>query len=141
MNQRSNNLGREQQNTFGRYLKDLRKKKWPKQKDAADALGMKPETLSRIEHGKIRAPDELLVWLSQQCEVPLEEILMKKYWPQLPLLTGIMKPTELITDLTKELLPKEQEEVIRYAAFLLLRRSTASRQGNSPRNERTGQYV
>ncbi|GAI95143.1 unnamed protein product, partial [marine sediment metagenome] len=77
--------------------------------------------------GRRRAPDKLLIQLAKKYRVPLEELLRKKYWPQLPLLTGIMHPDELLTDLQKDLYPKEIEEVKRYMAFLLLRRVTANR--------------
>jgi len=80
-----------------------------------------------IERGKRKAPDELLIQLAKKYQVPLEEILLNKYWPQLPLLTGIMKPAELIRDIQKELHPEDMQEVTRYIAFLLLRRTTANK--------------
>lgn len=107
---------------FGSYLKDLIKKRWKWQKEAAADLDIHPEQLSDIVRGKRPAPDHLLIRLAEKCDVPLEEILMRKYWPQLPLLTGIVEPAELPRDLIKELDPQELEEVTRYAAFLLLRR-------------------
>ena len=112
----------QQRAEFGSYLKDLQKKRWKRQKEAAAELNISPEQFSDILRGKRLAPDHLLIRLAEKCDVPLEEILMRKYWPQLPLLTGIVEPAELPRDLMKELDPQEVEEVTRYAAFLLLRR-------------------
>ena len=120
-------MNQQQQTDFGFYLKDLRKHRGLKQKQVARELGLKPECLSMIESGRRRAPDELLIQLAKKYRVPLEELLRRKYWPQLLLLTGIINPTELVTDLRKDLHPEEVEEVTRYIAFLLLRRAAASR--------------
>lgn len=119
------NSSQQRQEKFGEYLRGLVKQRWHWQKEAADELGISEEILSRIINGKNFAPDKLLIILSEKCNVPLEEILRRKYWPQLFLLTGIIEPTELTTDLVDELNDVELEELTRYAAFLLLRRHVA----------------
>lgn len=134
MSERGEKFGEQHQAEFGYYLRELRRHRGLKQKQVASDLGIKPETLCAIEKGKRSAPDEQLACLAQKYGVPLEEILRRKYWPQLRLLTGIMTPAELMEDLTKRLLPDEQEEVTRYAAFLLLKRPRANQRGNSGRN-------
>jgi len=120
-------MNEHQQTAFGPYLKKLRQRRRLKQKNVASELRIKPESLSMIERGKRKAPDELLIQLAEKYQVPLEEVLLNKYWPQLPLLTGIMKPAELIRDIQKELHPEDMQEVTRYIAFLLLRRTTANK--------------
>ncbi len=120
-------MNQQQQTAFGLYLKVLRKRRRLKQKNVASELGIKPESLSMIERGKRKAPDELLLRLTEKYQVPLEELLLNKYWPQLPLLTGIMRPSKLVKDLQKELHPEDMQEVTRYIAFLLLRRTTANK--------------
>jgi len=127
MNQRSINFGRQRRAKFGSYLKDLLKKQWRKQKEAAAELGISEEKLSHIVTGKRPAPDHILIMITEKCEVPLEELLRKKYSPQLPLLDGVMQPAELMRDLQKDLHPEDVEELTRYIAFLLLRRATANR--------------
>ena len=120
-------MNERQKTAFGLYPKELRERRRLKQKNVASELGIKPETLSMIERGKRKTPDELLIQLAKKYQVPLEEVLLSKYWPQLPLLTGIMKPAELVRDLQKELYPEDMQEVTRYIAFLLLRRTTANK--------------
>ena len=120
-------MNKNQLTTFGLYLKELRKRQKLKQKNVASELGIKQETLSRIEHGRRKSADELLIQLAKKYQVPFEEVLLNKYLPQLPLLTGIMKPAELVRDLQKELRPQDMQEVTRYIAFLLLRRTTANK--------------
>lgn len=127
MSQQSTDFGYERRAEFGRYLEGLRKHQRLTQKKAAEQLGISPGRLSYIESGNRPVPDELLVRLAEEYHVPLEEILRRKYWPQLPLLTGIMHPDELLTDLQKDLHPEEIEELKRYMAFLLLRRATVNR--------------
>lgn len=125
MNQRSDF---EQPRTkFGSYLKDLLKRRWGKQKNAAAELGVSEQQLSQYVNGKRTTPDNLLTRLAEECNVPLEEIMIRKYWPQLHFLTGIIAPAELVGDLRKELLPTEKEELTRYAAFLLLRRHAGNK--------------
>ena len=87
---------------------------------------MKDTTLSAIEGGRRQPKDEFLSWLSKKYGVSLEEILMNKYWPQLTFLTGIMKPSAGMTNITTQLHPDDQEEVVRYAAFLQLKRYAIS---------------
>jgi len=127
MNQRSTDFGHQRQAEFGLYLRALREHRRLKQKGVASDLGISAGELCSIEKGYRRAGDQLLVELAEKYRVPLEELLRKKYWPQLPLLSSIMEPTEHITNLQKRLRPEEVEEVRRYKAFLLLRRAAASR--------------
>jgi len=127
MKQRSTDFGEQRQAEFGLYLRALRERRHLKQKDVASDLGISAAELCSIEKGYRRAGDQLLVELAEKYRVPLEELLRKKYWPQLPLLTGIMEPTEHITNLRKELRPEDMQEVRRYEAFLLLRRVTANK--------------
>ena len=125
MNQKSANFGRQRQVDFGRYLRELREHRTNlTQKQVADDLHI---NLCDIEKGGRPASVDLLLRLAEKYHVPLEELLREKYRPQLPLLDGIIKPGELVRDLQKELHPEDSEELIRYAAFLLLRRATANR--------------
>lgn len=130
MSQQSSNFGSQRQIVFGRYLRDLRERVRPPltQKQVADEFHI---NLSDIERGERSASVELLIKLAKKYNVPVEDILERKYSPQLPLLTGIMRPTEVTEDLLKEIRPEEmqqiEEEVKRYTAFLLLRRVTANR--------------
>lgn len=117
-----NNYSQQQRSQFGSYLKEMIKRRWKRQKEAAVELDISEEKLSYILRGKRTAPDSLLISLSEKCSVPLEEMLRKKHWPQLFLLTGIVEPAELTKNLVEELEEKELEELTRYAAFLLLRR-------------------
>lgn len=126
MSQRGINFA-QQRVKFGLYLRELRKEKRLTQKKVEDDLGIKHGRLSLIESGSRPISDQLLVRLADKYGVPLEELLRNKYWPQLPLLTGIMKPAELVMDLQKDLHPEDMEEVTRYIAFLLLRRAVANR--------------
>jgi transcriptional regulator with XRE-family HTH domain len=126
MKQQSADFGQERRIKFGGYLRKLRGRR--KQKDVAPKLGLKPEQLSMIERGKRAATEQQLIMLAVGYNVPLEQILREKYWPQLSLLTGIIKPAELARDLISELDSKDQEEVTRYAAFLLLKRSAEALQ-------------
>ena len=118
---------RRQRREFGAYLKDLRKRRHLTLEKVASALGVSAGEISLIEKGSRRGSDQLLIRLAERYGEPLGEMLMKKYWPQLPFLTGIVEPTKLVTDLHKYLYPEEVEEVTRYIAFLLLRRATANR--------------
>ena len=127
MNQRSTDFGQQRQAEFGLYLRALRKHRHLKQKDVASELGISAGELCSIEKGYRRAGDQLLVELADKYRVPLEELLRKKYWPQLPLLTGIMEPTEHIGDLQEDLHPEDVEELRRYTAFLRLRRARANK--------------
>ncbi len=120
-------MNEHQQTAFGLYLKELRECRRLKQKNVASEVRIKPEVLSMIERGKRKAPDELLIQLAEKYQVPLEEVLLNKYWPQLPLLTGIMKPAQLVADLQKQLHPEDMQEVTQYIAFLLLRRTAANK--------------
>lgn len=80
-----------------------------------------------IEKGGRPASVNVLAKLAKKYDVLLEELLRKKYSPQLQLLDGIMQPADLMTDLKQELHPDDLEEVTRYIAFLLLKRAAADR--------------
>lgn len=128
MNQQNTNSGRQRRVDFGRYLKDLRRRRNLTQVQVARELGI---NLCEIEKGNRSASDKLLSKLAEKYNVPLEQILERKYWPQLSLLTRIMRPTEMIEDLLEVLEgiePEERKEITReierYTAFLLLTRST-----------------
>lgn len=131
MRQRStNNSDKRRRVEFGLYLKHLREERRLKQKKVAHDVGISAGRLSLIESGDRPVPDQILVKLAEEYGKPLEEFLGKKYWPQLPLLSGIIEPGELPTDLLRELLElrdEEKEEVIRYVAFLRLRRDAVAR--------------
>jgi len=127
MNQRSTDFGQQRRAEFGLCLKALRKKRGFTQEKVASDLGISAGELCLIEKGGRRAGDQLLVELAEKYCVPLEELLRKKYWPQLPLLTGIIEPAERIGDLQKDLHPEDVAEVRRYTAFLRLRRARANR--------------
>ena len=130
MNQQSANFGRQRQIDFGRYLRDLRVRQRPRltQKQVAAELHI---NLWEIEKGERPISVEQLISLAKKYNVPVEEMLERKYSPQLPLLTGIMRPTEVAEELLKEIRPEEMqeidEEVKSYTAFLLLKRATANR--------------
>ena len=129
MNKKDIISGRQQRVEFGRYLKDLRKNRKLTQAHVAGEFGV---NLCEIEKGNRSAPDKLLRKLAERYNVPLEQILERKYWPQLSLLTRIMRPTEVLEDLLEGIEPEERKEITReierYTAFLLLTRSTRSRQ-------------
>jgi len=124
MSQQSANFGRQRQAEFGHYLRGLRERRGLKQQQVAGDLHI---NLCEIEKGDRPVSDQLLIQLARRYGEPLGEMLMKKYWPQLPLLPGIMEPTKLVADLHKYLYPEEVEEVTGYIASLLLRRATANK--------------
>lgn len=118
----------QQRREFGAYLKDLRKRRHLTLEKVAIDLGISASEISHIEDGSRKSvPDQLLIRLAERYRVPLGEVLMKKYWPQLPLLTGIDEPTKLVTDLHKYLYPEEVEDVTGYIESVLLKRATANR--------------
>ena len=128
MNTKKANSGRQRRAEFGRYLKDLRRRRNLTQVQVAREFGI---NLCEIEKGSRSASDKLLSKLAERYNVPLEQILERKYWPQLSLLTRIMRPTETVRDLLESLEaidPEERKEITReierYVAFLLLSRST-----------------
>ena len=127
MNQQSSNFGQQRREKFGRYLKELRGKRGRKQMEVEDSLHMKHGRLSLIESGDRPVDEQLLEQLAKEYSVPPEELVMKKYWPQLPFPTSAIEPTDFLAELQKELSLKEVTEVRRYIAFLLLRRATANR--------------
>lgn len=127
MNQQSTNFGQQRRVDFGRYLKELRDQRDRTQMEVEDSLHMKHGRLSLIESGDRPVSDQLLVQLAIEYGVPPEELVMKKYWPQLPFPTGAFEPTEFLVELQKELRLEEVTEVRRYIAFLLLRRATANK--------------
>ena len=129
MNKQNASSRRQRQAEFGRYLRDLRRRRNLTQVQVAREFGI---NLCEIEKGNRSAPDRLLSKLSERYNVPLEQILERKYWPQLSLLTRIIRPTEMIGDLLEGLEaiePEERKEITReierYTAFLLLTRSTS----------------
>lgn len=130
MSQQSANFGRQRQVEFGRYLRDLRDRHRPRltQKKVGDELHI---NLWEIEKGERTISFDQLIRLAKRYNVQVEEVLERKYSPQLPLLTGIMRPTEVTEDLLKEIPPEEMqeidEEVKSYTAFLILRRAVANR--------------
>ena len=127
MNQQSTEFGQQRRADFGRYLKDLRDQRDRTQIEVEDSLHMKPGRLSLIESGDRPVSDQLLVQLAGEYGVPPEELVMKKYWPQLPFPTGAIEPTEFLAEFQKELRLEEVTEVRRYIAFLLLRRVAANK--------------
>ena len=128
MTQQSINFGKQRRVDFGRYLKDLRKRRQLTLEDVASDLGVSAGELSLIERGRRRSiTDQLVIRLAERYGVPPEELVMKKYWPQLPFPTGAFEPTEFLVELQKELSLKEVAEVRCYIAFLLLRRTTANK--------------
>lgn len=128
MSQQSANFGRQRQVEFGCYLRSLRERKNLKQKQVAAELHI---NLCEIEKGRRSISHKQLRRLAEMYDLPLEEILERKYSPQLPLLTGIIRPTELTEDLLSGLHAEEREEIMeevkRYTAFLLLRRGVVDK--------------
>ena len=130
MNQQSSNFGRQRQITFGRYLRELRERIRPRltQEQVAKEFRI---NLCEIEKGERPVSVEVLINLAKKYGVSVEEILERKYSPQLPLLTGIIRPTELTKDLLDSIRPEEMQqiddEVKRYTAFLILRQAALNR--------------
>jgi transcriptional regulator with XRE-family HTH domain len=124
MKQQSANFGHKRQVDFGLYLKDLRERRGLSRTQVADELNI---NIWEIEKGNRSISDERLMQLAIKYREPLGEMLMKKYWPQLPLLTGIMEPTKLVADLHKYLYPEEVERVTVYIASVLRKRVTANK--------------
>ena len=124
MFQQSANFGRQRQVDFGRYLKNLRERRGLSRTQVAGEFHI---NIWEIEKGNRPVSDKLLIRLAQRYGEPLGEVLMNKYSPQLPLLTGIMEPTKLVADLHKYLYPEEVEEVTGYIASLLHKRATANK--------------
>ena len=127
MVQHNNKFNKSRKEFLGQYLKRVRIRRKFKQKEIAKEYNI---NLYAIEKGERSASDELLGKLAQRYGVPLEEIMERKYWPQLRLLSCIVRPTDVAADILKDfesdLTPKEMEEIIeeikRYTAFLLLSR-------------------
>jgi len=122
---------RKKEAKFGGYLRGLVKAHWGSQKNAATDLCVSESALSYVLTGERHASDDLLLKISDECGVPLEEIIRNKYWPQLPLflLTAIINPVELpkaiedyLEELENKLEEEDKRELTRYAALLLLRR-------------------
>jgi len=129
MNQQSENFGRQRQIEFGKYLRDLRESRELKQIEVAEELGI---NLCDIEKGNRPASVDRLIELAKKYDEPIEKILERKYWPQLSLLTGILRPAkavreELLKDLATDDIKQIEEEINRYTAFLLLSRSATNR--------------
>lgn len=108
---------------FGSYLRDLRKSQNLTLKKVAKDIGITDSYLSMIETGARGVTDRILEGLASKYGLPLEQMIIKRYWPQLPLLAGIVEPTEDLSNLVKSLRPEEVEEVKRYIAFLRLRKA------------------
>jgi len=110
---------------LGKYLKKLRKKRNFKQNEIAEEFGI---NLYAIEKGCRPVTDDLLFTLSKKYDTPPEDIMERKHWPQLRLLSCIIRPTEVTSDLLSEIeseltsqeLEDITEEIKRYKAFLLL---------------------
>ena len=124
MNQQSANFGRQRQVDFGRYLRELRERRGLSRTQVADKLHI---NIWEIEKGRRTISVDQLIRMAEKYDVPLEDLLRKKYSPQLPLLDGIIQPAELVKDLQQELHPEDMEELTRYIAFLLLKRAAANR--------------
>jgi transcriptional regulator with XRE-family HTH domain len=108
---------------FGSYLRDLRKGKNLTLTKVAKDIGITCSYLSMIETGERGVTDRILKGLAGKYGVPLEQMIIKRYWPQLPLLAGIVEPTEDLSNLVKSLRSEEVEEVKQYIAFLRLRKA------------------
>ena len=110
---------------LGKYLKELRVNCEFKQKKISEEFGV---NLNEIEKGNRPVDDDLLFNLSKKYDTPLEDILERNHWPQLRLLSCIIRPTEVKADLLSEIesgLTSQEieditEELKRYKAFLLL---------------------
>lgn len=127
MSQQRNN-SRQKRREFGSYLKELRNRRKLTLEEVSIGLGISISEISYYESGFRKSiPDQILIQLAEIYSVPLGEILMRKYWPQLPLLIGIVEPTRLVADLHKYLYPEEVEDVTRYLASILRKRETAAR--------------
>lgn len=124
MYQQSGNFGRHRQVEFGRYLKGLRERRGLSRTQVAGEFGI---NIWEIEKGNRPVPDKLLVDLAEKYREPLGKVLMNKYWPQLPLLTGILEPTELVADLHRYFYPEEVEEVMDYISSLLRKRASVNK--------------
>ena len=110
---------------LGNYLADLREKRGFKQTKISEEFGV---NLNDIEKGKRPVTDDLLFNLSKKYDTPLEDVVERKHWPQLRLLSCIIRPTEvksdLLSEIESELTSQEVEDITeelkRYKAFLLL---------------------
>jgi len=130
MSKKISDYERRQRKRFGEYLRDLRVSRHIKQQDIEQEFKV---NLSEIEKGNRPAPDHLLEELAKIYKVLPEDLLEQRHWPQLLLLTCIIRPTEVtndkLRDLESEFSPEEieeiTEEVKRYTAFLLLSRHVA----------------
>lgn len=109
---------------LGQYLWDIRAAKKMTQRAAEEATGVSNAYLSQLETGKITNPSpQVLLKISDAYEVPYE-ILME--------LSGHVKPASgknarrgrLPTFATEELTDAEEEELLKYLAFLRTRKGT-----------------
>jgi transcriptional regulator with XRE-family HTH domain len=108
---------------FGSYLRELRKTQNLTLGKVAKDIGITNSYLSMIETGERGVTDRILVRLASQYRVPLQQMQIKRYLPQLPLLAGIVEPTEDLSNLLKGLRPEEVEEVKDYILFLRLKKA------------------
>lgn len=108
---------------FGSHLRGLRKSQNLTLEKVAKDIGITDGYLSMIETGQRRATNRILEGLASKYGLPLEQMRIKRDWPQLPLLAGIIEPTEDLSNLVKSLRPEEVQEVKRYIAFLRLRKA------------------
>lgn len=130
MAQRITESERERRRDFGRYLKGLRKDQGLTQEKIGYALGITGGEVSLIEKGERPISDESLIRLAEKYGVLLEEMLRKKYWPQLiflPLIY-IINPEQLPKDLVEELVEgglkeEERRELTQQIEKLLRRQS------------------
>lgn len=118
---------------LGKYLKELREKRNFKQNEISEEFGI---NLHEIEQGHRPVTDDLLLNLSKKYDTSLEDILERKHWPQLRLLSCIIRPTEVKSDLLSEIeseltsqeIENITEEIKRYKAFLLLSKQISNHQ-------------
>lgn len=122
MNQQGSDPRQQRRRDFGSYLKGLRNHNGLTLKKVAVDIEITAPYLSMIETGKRGAPDNLLKSLANEYNVTLEQLIVERAWPQLPLLAEIVNPTKDLSTLVKGLLPAEVEEVKCYIALLRLRK-------------------
>jgi hypothetical protein len=69
---------------------------------------------------------DVLVGFAAACGARPEYILSKVHQLQLPLLNAILAPDEVPSDPLSNITDEEKQELIRYLAFLRLKRSVAN---------------
>jgi len=125
--------GRRGSAEFGALLKQWRKAVRLTQAQAAERLGIKSASpgayLSLIEKGERPIPDAVLANVPNVYSKRAEEVIKAAYHPQIPmpLLALTLDPSSLpksIEDYLTELGDEEKRDLIKYAAFLVLRHKT-----------------